>query len=507
MRRHAVARITLAIAFVVAFIARLNEPFGVDQGLFACFTRWVPRGALPYRDLFDSKPPLFLYWWSLPSVIPGELHRAIWIADSLWLAGTMLVAHRLAARLFGARAALATAALLFLGLWAPGFGGYWSRAQAEELLALPMLASVLFLLRDTDRDALVAGVLVGVCGLFKIPSMSVAGAFGVYLLAQKLWRRLALVAAGVVVPWALILGWFAAHGATGRFFEGVFQYHRYNAQFIAPPWDWVLATFVQQLVSKAGLLLVAASMGAFLLVRRRARLAWLFVPWALLTMAAVVLQRQLADYHYLLPMPALAVLGGYGVAVTLRAVVRQGRARVLAAVVAVALAGLSTQMVMAWLESYGPGLEHALGKLDRASYLRRVQQGNYSLQVEEDAARYLREHARPEEGVLVWGLSPGIYPLADRHPVTRYPFHKILFTDAPLSRMIPGLAERRAELMERIARDPPVYVLVGRGDANGFEPMDSQTSLRRFAPLSTLVERDYALETTIGRFLVYRRKP
>ena len=49
----------LALAVLAMHVVRLPEPLGIDQGLFACFARWVPRGWLPYRDIFDSKPPLF----------------------------------------------------------------------------------------------------------------------------------------------------------------------------------------------------------------------------------------------------------------------------------------------------------------------------------------------------------------------------------------------------------------------------------------------------------------
>lgn len=89
---------------------------------------------------------------------------------------------------------------------------------------------------------------------------------------------------------------------------------------------------------------------------------------------------------------------------------------------------------------------------------------------EERAAAWVQEHTAPTDGLLVWGLSPGMYALADRHPVTRFPFHKILMTDAPLSRMWPGLDRRRANLVDRLRADPPAYVLVGRGTRTASSP-------------------------------------
>src|SRR5205823_39100 len=134
------------------------------------------------------------------------------------------------------------------------------------------------------------------------------------------------------------------------------------------------------------------------------------------------------------------------------------------------------------------------------------ERGNFSPALEAEAAAYLRAHTAASDGILVWATAPGIYALADRHPVTRYPFHKILLTEAPLSRMIPGLEERRRDQLERLASDPPLYVLVGRRDRNGFEPEDSFTSLRRWTELYDLLQREYAQESEIGRFIVLRRR-
>ncbi|HEY8038426.1 MAG TPA: hypothetical protein VIF15_01480 [Polyangiaceae bacterium] len=492
---------------------RLVEPLGVDQGLFACFTRWVPRGWLPYRDIFDSKPPLFLYSYALAALVPGaDVARAIGWMDGAFLLGSLSVAYVVGARIGSRWLGLAFAAALFVGLWSPAWGGFWSRAQAEELLAAPMIGSAWFAWRSIDRHPLatLAGVLAGVCGLYKIPAMAIAGAWMVtWLLTVPragALRRIALLACGMAVPWLVATIWFAAHRAQGDFFTGVFVYHRYNAAFIAPPWLDVLGDFGSAMLTRAPLLLLAAAVGLTVMAERRAReLRWV-APWIGFTLAAVVLQRQLADYHYLLAIPALSFAAGYGVVALVERVQQAaGRPRVIAAACLVALAGLFAREASQWALAYGPDAMVATGRLPRDVYLRRIQQGSYSTATEEAAARYVRDHTSPSDGILVWGLSPGIYAIADRHPVTRYPFHKILMTDAPLSRMWPGLEERRAELMERLRADPPVYVLVGRGDVNGFEPMDSMGSMMRFPPLRAMLEREYQPETTLGHFVVLRR--
>jgi 4-amino-4-deoxy-L-arabinose transferase-like glycosyltransferase len=501
-RWFAAAVVVLVLLFVAVQWVRSVEPFGLDQGLFACYTRWLPRGWLPYRDLFDSKPPLFLYVWALPALIPGDLVRSVWRFEAAWLAGTVLVAYAIGKRVWDRQTGLAAAALLMLGLWAPGWGGYWSRAQAEELLALPLLGAAFCAWRAVERPrlAFAAGVLTGIAGLFKIPSLAVAAAWPIlWAFAGAPWRRVGLMLAGLLLPWAIAVGWFAAHRALGDFYRGVFEYQRHFAALNAQAWGQVITGFSRQMIAHASLLLALAGIGIGTLFKRDKRQAWWLLSWIVMTMGAVVAQRQLAEYHFILVMPGLAMAAGFGLVAVARA------PRTLAMGVLVAVAALGVYTGSQWWKAYQIDALHLAGSLDRESYLRRLQPGGFSSSTEEQAARYLRAHTQAGDGVLVWGLSPGIYALADRHPVTRYPFHKLLMTYAPLSRLIPGLALRREELMTRLERELPPYVLLGRGDRNGFEPQDSVSSMMQFDGLRELLKEKYRPETEIGRFLVLRR--
>ena len=69
-----------------------------------------------------------LYTWVLAWA--GGSTTSAWIFEAVWLAAASGLAFLVVRRWWCAPAGLAAAALLFLGLWAPGFGGYWSRLQA-----------------------------------------------------------------------------------------------------------------------------------------------------------------------------------------------------------------------------------------------------------------------------------------------------------------------------------------------------------------------------------------
>lgn len=496
----AATALVLIGGFVFAQLARAGEPLALDQGLFACFGRWLRDGWLPYRDIFDSKPPLHLYTWVLAWA--GGSPGSAWLFEALWLAASCTLAFAVARRRQCAWAGLAGAAMLFLGLWAPGLGGYWSRLQAEELLLLPELAAAWFALTSNDRPraALACGVLTGAVGLYKIPGLAVAGAWVALWIASaprdehaadRRWLaiRIGYLAAGIALPWLVASAWFAVHGAFGAFVDATVFYQRHWIAMIDPPWRDVLAQFATTLVHALAPLGVAAIAGLALAWRRDRAYAICLVAWIVLDAIAILLQRQLAGYHFLLLVPPLALAAGSGIA-ALGARLRSAivPAAVALSVIALLLAGTLRD----WTRAYGAG--------DLRSYDR----GQFSPADERAVADYLAAHTDPADGVLVWALAPGIYALADRHPVTRFPFHRLLYTDSPLAHAVPGRDARRAALLDRMRVDPPAYIVLGIKDANPFEP-DSFTSLLGFGELHAIVQRDYHDETRIGHFVLLAR--
>jgi len=478
--------VAVVAVFVVAQVVRAGEPLGLDQGLFACFGRWLRDGWLPYRDIFDSKPPLLLYTWV--GAWAGGTAAWAWLFEAFWLAATMALAFVVGRRLHSVWAGIAAAACVFVGLWAPRLGGYWSRLQAEELLALPELAAayLAFVAVTRPRAALGAGALMGIASLYKVPAIAICVAWLVLWLVA-LPRRDAAVragwfAAGVLAPWLVAALWFAAHGALAVFVDAVFFYQRHWIAMIDPPWGDVADQFVWTAAVALAPLWVGAAAGVAMAWRRdRARAACL-LAWIVSAALAVILQRQLAGYHFLLLVPALAVASALGI-VELAALPKL-RGGLL---VVVALVGLTARD---WARAYGGH------DFTREQFVPAAQQ---------EVARYIAAHSRPTDGILVWALAPGIYALADRHPVTRFPFHRLLLTDAPLALAVPGRDQRRADQLARLRADPPAFVVLGLRDANPFEPQDSVTSLVAFRELGQLVQRDYREVMRNDHFVVLVR--
>jgi hypothetical protein len=332
-------------------------------------------------------------------------------------------------------------------------------------------------------------------GLYTVPAL----VFGVAWLA--LWlasvpkreaaRRAGWFALGVLAPWLVASLWFAAHGAFGVFADSVFVYQRHWIAMIDPPWTDVLDQFVSIAGLELAPLLVAAAVGIAVAWRRDRARAICLLAWIGASALAVIAQRQLAGYHFLLLVPGLAFAASYGVLALVDLVIHRAQlARVGAAAGLVAIAALLLGTARDWSRAYGDD------RFDREQF---------SPAEQHTIASYLAAHTQPAQGILVWALAPGIYALADRHPTTRFPFHRLLLTDAPLALAVPGRDARRAEFLAGLRADPPAYIVLGLHDANPFEPQDSVTSLYAFRELSEIVQRDYHEEMRDAHFVVLAR--
>ena len=511
MRRWAFPTLAAVLGSGFFFLqyVRWEEPLGLDQGLFACFGRWVPRGWLPYRDIWDSKPPGIFYTYVLAFSLFGEGVRSLWTFEAVWIGATALVIFLLGRKIWGGWEGLASAFFFVFFLYSPTWGGFWARAQAEVFLTFPMAAAAYFAFMARGVVfPLLTGVFAGLASLYKLPALLPAAGWPAFWWARKgeTLRKSAWMLVGIVLPWTGVLGCFLAKGAIGDLVEAVWTYSREYASVVGWGHSWLGTLWggIRGLVSGSPFTVFWGVVGMVLIGRE---LAWWLGPWLALALVGVVLQRQLAGYHFLLVASPLAIASGYGLARTARGLLSASRLRKL-----LPASGLSLGLIFLWVEgirwreAYGPGWAYRRGALTREAYIGGFDRGFFSPLEQEKIARYVRRHTEEGDAILVWGLSPGVYFLSERRPVTRYPFHHLLLTEAPLSLRLPGLEERRRRFLKRLRTAPPAYILVGVMDPNGFEPLDSYTQMLRFPEFHRFVSEGYEYETRIGHFLLFRRR-
>ena len=137
-----------------------------DEAAYAVVAVGMRHGLVPYRDLFDHKPPLIFvtYWLALLPGVSPVMPRLL-AATAFGATGLVLVR---AARAFDLRPSFAFSAGLLCALSAFNIRQQIN-SNIEPFMILPMSASLAALLHDERRLrwCVLAGVLSAVAILFK----------------------------------------------------------------------------------------------------------------------------------------------------------------------------------------------------------------------------------------------------------------------------------------------------------------------------------------------------
>lgn len=463
--------LALACALLAVRLPSLVQPMGADQGLYAYVGERMLDGGLPYRDAWDQKPPAIhaAYAamrgvWPQAAVVPAaDLFAAALVALLLWRLGTVL-----ASSVVGQ-----AAALLFLFLSNPSFarlGGVSVRAQCETFIAVAVTAAFVLLAgtrrKPTAWRFAAAGALVGVAFAFKY-NAAVYGAAA--LVTLVLWKRLTrsaalALAAGFILPLAVMVAWFAAGGALRALYDATIAYNlRYSGETYAGPLHAVsyLVTFPVRHARVDALWLLGCGGCAVLLVaaaRTRDRL--MPVAWVAAACLSIAINgsRDLPQY-FVQAAPALALAGAWAASLLWT----RWRLVNLAAVVLVAVGVWRVNDFVKLVDNTWRDARYMAGQVTPADHLARYGDRTtrkYSALAMSELAAVLKARSTPNERVFVFGFSSGAYVEADRASASRF------FWSRPV---IVGFSQDRpgygvSGLLEDLRRHPPVIVALQQRD-------------------------------------------
>ena len=405
----------------------LDEPLYGDEGVYAVMARGMLDGQLPYRDLFDNKPPLHYAWYALSFFVFGEHAWAPRLVAALAFSATALLVFAQARMIFERRTAYVAAASF--GLFA-GFGPLNANSTSETLMILPLTASLVAFTvgvrRGSARWLLLAGALGGVAVMSKpVAVWNLAALFAFALLwargsQLRGWSALrpaAALAAGAAVVGVLVVAPFVATGALGDFLDANV---RFNLQYTdeLSLLGRVLRLGIRGLIffpMVAGPFVLAAALGALMLWRRR---RWpmdqLLLVWTGGSILGVVTPGFLFPHYLVQLYPALALLTAAAFEHWAPTFHAAGRRRT-----ALALAAVLTLLTAATLAISVPA--YAAQTLEDAHIARggdgpRVYRENLSPEI----AAYVAARTSADETIYVFGPETSIYFYADRDPAARY---------------------------------------------------------------------------------------
>ena len=413
---------------------------GVDSGVFLYIGWRILGGALPYRDAWDSKPPLIHHLNALGLWLGGGSEWGVWALQAALLAAALAAGGRALEREFGGLPALlgggAAAACVAPCLEGGNFAEVY--ALAPQCLALALIGGAL----SGRTRAAALGALAGALFSLKQNLIAIPAAWLLTRLAAGAASEAGLFAASFAAAAAAPAAYFALRGAAGEYWRAVFVYNLING---TPGLDARLASLAEGAKVCAGGIWAAAAGWALALrgfargePRARAPLVAVCLLALPLELLASSVTGRAFKHYYLAWLPSAAVLAAYG----FRAALERPRAAGAAVLAAALMAFVS---LGSWRE-------------DLSALLARPQDPVVAL---------LRRSTAPSDAALIWGDAARYNFASRRESPSRFAIqHPLLrrgFQSAALS----------AEFQRDLERRPPAVIVdTAYADAD-FPPLDA----------------------------------
>jgi hypothetical protein len=518
--------------FILLRLPTLYEPFGRDQGIFATIASGLLQGKIPYRDLWDHKPPGIYFLYAFAFKVLGREMRSISLLDGLYTLFTLLFFFKLAKELFNRRVAYLSTflfAILASGIF---FVGWWGRGQPEVFLLLPLLGMIYLLKPVTAKERppfflLCAGILGGIAFSLKSTIFPLFFLFSFFLLVEdginskgilKGMSKIFLFSFGVIVALLPFIIFFWTYGALDDAIYSIVTFnltahinHPYNFGFLMKLRGNfnVIGTKIPFLWATVSIL---ACYGFVQLYKEERRKRALLILWSIGTILSICMGWWLFYYHFVILIPPLALLTSYGFFQLFDRLPNQrNKMYRIARTLAVSLLTLFLLMefLLAYYCSYvSTGIISALIGMEKVnteeiySRYRFPEHSITDFSIKEDyhLSQYLKAHTQEEEKIFIWGWESLVYFLSEREPASRYIFiYPLIQNDLDMRR------DAQKTLWEELHEKNPRYFVVTKKDQNLIDEIGSERRLAFFPEIEELLKCKYVKEKETERFIIYRR--
>jgi len=203
-----------------------------DSGVFLYVGWRFLKGDIPYRDVWDHKPPLIYFVDALGLTLTPNSLWGVWFLQIIFIFFTLLFIYKLLDREFGMYAALAGTITLTSGLLTILEKGNVTEEYALVFQALCFWLFISAWKKDFPiRASFWIGLLGGLAFNFKQTTIGIWITYALFLLAIRLLRRksplgdLLSLSAGWFVPSIVLVTYLASQNALRDYWEQAFLYN------------------------------------------------------------------------------------------------------------------------------------------------------------------------------------------------------------------------------------------------------------------------------------------
>jgi Dolichyl-phosphate-mannose-protein mannosyltransferase len=470
-----------------------------DSGVFLYVGWRLLNGEIPYRDVWDHKPPLIYFVDAFGLTLTPHSLWGVWLLQFIFLFFTLFFIYKLLDNEFGIFAALAGATVLTSGLLTILEKG---NVTEEYALVFQALGFWLFILAWKKGFPVPASFWIGLLGglafNFKQTTIGIWITYGLFLLAIRLFQRklpfkdLLSLLAGWLVPSIVLVIYLASQNALEDFWEQAFLY---NFVYIGTHEGIrrLIPLFLKGfLYLQNGWVLYLSVLGwlvglAYVLVRRKTiaeihpliLIVLVNLPIEIILIA--VSGRSILHY-YLTPLPVMAILTGtliYTVPFLVRKIPR-----------------MDSQKIQRWLPVIVLVII-LLGQFGQVEYypqyVRILSDNDYA-----PVINYVAKNTKESDQVLLIGAESVVNFLARRAAPTRYVYQY------PLALL--GRRPMFEEYFNQILEKKPVLIIDTRGrpelDDKLYTPLQKRSQIVRDGV--KYLGRHYQPVAQFDEWIVYR---
>ena len=297
-----------------------------DSGVFL-YTGWrILNGEVPYRDIWDHKPPVIFYIDALGLLISGNSRWGVWLIEFVSIFLAAYIGFQLIRKIFGAESAIISLFLWLLPFFFMNAGG---NITTEYTLLLQFICLWLVYEIDKKNSSYIRWFLIGAVSTFSFFTKQTTIGIGVAIVLYFTFSRLQsgklkqwlheflLIISGSLSICAGVFLLLFLQGGLSQFWSAAFKY---NLVYISPQNrnSMLVGLFQLVLLTKSGLFLFSLSGYIIGLIYYKKYTA---SPWrpllsiGLLDLPIELVMINLSDrfysHYYITLIPVLALFAGY----------------------------------------------------------------------------------------------------------------------------------------------------------------------------------------------------
>lgn len=467
-----------------------------DSGVFLYIGSHILQGQVPYRDIWENKPPGVFYLDALGLGIANGSRWGVWAIEVFAVAIASLVSYKLLCEAFGR-----LAALIGTGIWLLSLIYVIQGGNLTEEYALPLQFGCLWLAYDSESrgsygwHGYFIGILLGLSFFLKQNLIGIGFAIGLYIIASRLMSKqpsrlvpdlLPIFLGGLGVI-ASVVVFIAAKSALPDFWDNAFVFNsvypkRMDLQSPFEPITRGLDYLSKTGVAMLGLIGWGAGLADRLFNRNPLDKKPILLGIAMIDLPIELILVSLPGnwygHYYMALLPVLSILAAFSVRLIetgLSKFVPSPRAGRVVPLLVFAGCVVAEKLP---LKDYVASFE----------VLRNIRSNHI--------VDYVQRNTAPGDCVLMWGLETRVNFLAQRCSPTKYTYQSF-----PLR--TPGYTRKEhiEQFLQDLERNKPKLIIDSK--ENGFFIDETGFTSPEIERLLKFIEANYEEKEQIGSWVVY----